>query len=364
VMVMVPVAVVHVVWVRETVGAAGVAGCAFIVAVVPVEVQPAAFLAVTVYVFGSTRVNTPVVLVYVTPSMLYVIPAPVGAVIVIVPVAVAHVVCVRETVGAPGIAGCAFIVAVVPVEVQPAAFLAVTVYVFGLTRVNTPVVLVYVTPSMLYVIPAPVGAVMVIVPVAEAHVVWVRETVGAAGVAGCAFIVAVVPGEVQPAAFLAVTVYVFGLTRVNMPVVLVYVTPSILYVIPAPVGAVIVIVPVAVAHVVCVRETVGAAGVAGCAFIVAVVPVEVQPAAFLAVTVYVFGLTRVNTPVVLVYVTPSMLYVIPAPVGAVMVIVPVAVAHVVCVRETVGAAGVAGCTFIVAVVPVEVQPAAFLAVTV
>ena len=42
---------------------------------------------------------------------------------------------------------------------------------------------------MLYVMPEPVGAVTVMVPVELLHVVWVIETVGTEGVTGCGFIV-------------------------------------------------------------------------------------------------------------------------------------------------------------------------------
>ena len=52
-----------------------------------------------------------------------------------------------------------------------------------------------------------------------------------------------------------------------------------------PEGAVMVIVPVATIQIGCVKVTVGAAGVAGWAFIVTVVPVEMQPAELFAVTV-------------------------------------------------------------------------------
>ena len=53
----------------------------------------------------------------------------------------------------------------------------------------------------------PVGAVMVIVPVAVVQVGW-RDAlaVGAGGVAGCASIVTLVPAEIQPAELFAVTV--------------------------------------------------------------------------------------------------------------------------------------------------------------
>ena len=61
--VMVAVAVAQVGWVMETVGAVGVLGWAFTLALVPDETQFDAFLAVTLYVaFAATPVKTPVVL--------------------------------------------------------------------------------------------------------------------------------------------------------------------------------------------------------------------------------------------------------------------------------------------------------------
>ena len=69
---------------------------------------------------------------------------------------------------------------------------------------------------------------------------------------------------------------------------------------PAPVGAVTVIVPVDTEQVGCVNVVVGAAGVAGWALIVTLVPVDIQPAALLAVTLYEPATTKVNIPVVLV----------------------------------------------------------------
>ncbi len=59
---------------------------------------------------------------------------------------------------------------------------------------------------MLYVRPAPVGAVMVMVPVATAQVGWaVTLAVGATGVGGWALTVTDDDAEIQPAAFCTVT---------------------------------------------------------------------------------------------------------------------------------------------------------------
>ena len=67
----------------------------------------------------------------------------------------------------------------------------------------------------------PVGAVTVIVPVCTAQLGWINVTVGAAGEASGVLIVTLVPVEIQPSKFFAVTVYVPVGTRVNIPVVLV-----------------------------------------------------------------------------------------------------------------------------------------------
>jgi hypothetical protein len=60
---------------------------------------------------------------------------------------------------------------------------------------------------MLYVIPVPVGAVTVIVPVATHVGCKVAAAVGAAGVAGCVLMVTLVGAEIHPAAFLTTAEY-------------------------------------------------------------------------------------------------------------------------------------------------------------
>ena len=69
---------------------------------------------------------------------------------------------------------------------------------------------------MLYVMPVPVGAVIVIEPVATEHVGWIKVATGAVGTAGAALIVTEVAVEIQPAAFLAVTEYVPAATPVKV----------------------------------------------------------------------------------------------------------------------------------------------------
>ena len=70
-----------------------------------------------------------------------------------------------------------------------------------------------------------------------------------------------------------------------MPVVLVQVTPSIEYVIPAAgTGEVMVIVPVGVVQVGCVSVAAGAAGANGAALIVQLVAADIHPEAFFTVT--------------------------------------------------------------------------------
>jgi hypothetical protein len=90
-------------------------------------------------------------------------------------------------------------VTLVAVETQPVeVFCAVTLYVPGVTPVKVPLDW-YVTPSMLYSMEAPVGAVIVIVPVGVVHVGWfVTDAVGAAGVPGAVFTVTLVAVETQP----------------------------------------------------------------------------------------------------------------------------------------------------------------------
>ena len=138
---------------------------------------------------------------------------------------------------------------------------------------------------MLDVKPEPVGAVIVISPVGVVQVGWVvTEAVGTEGVVGCGLIVVTVAGDTQPPAFLAVTLYVPAGTKLKVPDVFEYVVPSMLYLMPVPVGSDIVIAPLANVQVGCVSLTVGAAGIAGCGAIVTLVAAETQPPLLFAVT--------------------------------------------------------------------------------
>jgi hypothetical protein len=65
------------------------------------------------------------------------------------------------------------------------------------------------------------GEVTVIVPVGVVQVGCVMSAVGGGGPAGGSAMVTVVPGEIHPAAFLTVTLYVPGSTLLNIPLALV-----------------------------------------------------------------------------------------------------------------------------------------------
>ena len=124
---------------------------------------------------------------------------------VISPVGVVQVGCVvTDAVGTEGVVGCGLMVTTVAADTQPPAFLTVTLYVPTLTKLKVPDVFEYVVPSMLYLMPVPVGSDILIEPLANVHVGCVALTVGAAGIAGCGVIGTLVAAETQPPLLFAV----------------------------------------------------------------------------------------------------------------------------------------------------------------
>ena len=137
-----------------------------------------------------------------------------GAVTVIVPVGTAHVGCVVTL--AVGAAGAVFGAATPdPEELVQLFAVWVTVYVPAVFTVME-----FVVAPLLHKIVAPLTipvAVRVDVPSQFSTTV----TIGAAGGVGAALTVTAVAAEIQPDAFLTVTLYGPGATPVNTPVVLV-----------------------------------------------------------------------------------------------------------------------------------------------
>ncbi len=74
---------------------------------------------------GAKLLNTPVVLVKAAELVLFMLNVnpEVPELTEMAPVTTAQVGCVTFTVGASGAAGCAFIITVLPADIQPAAFL-------------------------------------------------------------------------------------------------------------------------------------------------------------------------------------------------------------------------------------------------
>jgi hypothetical protein len=104
-------------------------------------------------------------------------------------------------VAAAGAVGCALTVTVVGAEIHVISVVRLTRIVCGPD--DTPAKVresLYVPPSILYSYPAPRGALIVIVPVARAHVGWIVVlAVAAAGAVGCALIKTLVVGtDVHP----------------------------------------------------------------------------------------------------------------------------------------------------------------------
>ena len=130
-----------------------------------------------------------------TPSILYVIPAPAGAVIVIVPVAAVQVGCVRVTDGAAGDAGCALITTPADdTEVHPEVFVTAKVYV-PVARsdivVLVPDPLVVTAPGLRVSVHVPLegNPLSTTLPVETIHAGWVIvPTTGADGVTGWSLI--------------------------------------------------------------------------------------------------------------------------------------------------------------------------------
>lgn len=137
---------------------------------------------------------------------------------------------------------------------------------------------------------------MVMVPVVTVQVGCITVAVGTAGVTGAAFTTnGNDAGDVHPAAFCTVMVYDAGVSPVKTGDAW-YGPPLMLYCNPAPVGAVILMVPVGVVQVGCVMVPVGAAGVLGAAFSTKGVEAgDVQPAAFCTVKVYDPGVSPEKT---------------------------------------------------------------------
>jgi hypothetical protein len=194
--------------------------------------------------------------------------------------------CITFTVGAAGPPGTLLITTFADdADVHPAAFVTENVYVPG---ARPPMIVVIVLPVILpgLIIQSPAGKLVNTTDPAETAQSGcvIMPMAGAVGVTGCASTVKLVRLELQPFPFCAVSVcgpgaakYPFAGYGANAP-------PSRLNVNPI-VGDVIVMVPVAVAHVGCTILMAGAGGI-GCALIITLDDeAEVHPAALATVNV-------------------------------------------------------------------------------
>ena len=269
------------------------------------------------------------------------------------------------TVGCCRVTGCALMVALNDAKEVHVPSFTVKVYVFAARPLNTPVVpvpVIVADPGDAVTVQAPAGNPLnATLPVGTAQVGCVMvPMMGAVGVAGCALITALIDaGEVHPAAFVTVKVYVFAARPLKTPVVpvpVIVADPGDAVTVQAPAGKPLnTTLPVANAQVGCVIvPMMGAVGVTGCALMVALNDAtEVHPVPLFTVKVYVFAARPLNTPVVPVPVMvadPGDAVTVQAPAGKPLrAILPVDTVQVGCVMvPMMGAVGVTGCALMVA----------------
>ena len=265
--------------------------------------------------------------------------------------------------GAVGVTGCALMVALNDAKEVHVPSFTVKVYVFAARPLNTPVVPVPVMvadPGEAVTVQAPAGNPLnATLPVDNAQVGCVMvPMMGAAGVAGCALMVALNDAKEVHVPSFTVKVYVFAARPLKTPVVpvpVIVADPGDAVTVQAPAGNPLnATLPVDNAQVGCVMvPMMGAVGVTGCALMVALNDAtEVHVPSF-TVKVYVFAARPLNTPVVPVPVMvadPGDAVTVQAPAGnPLRATLPVDTVQVGCVMvPMMGAVGVTGCALMVA----------------